>query len=164
MAKNKTIDLQLSEVDLQALESIGVISVQNNMETGSSNSNANFRRAISWLVNRDCAMITAWRKEKKDGTPKTRAENNNDNKTLVQKLREYGYGVSKVQGCYAEVGHPLSRENSFLVFDLLNNSKLFFCTVIPIRCKSFHTNWRIKFEYSITIIFITFLVFNSTVI
>ena len=71
-------------------------------------------------------MITAWRKEKKDGTPKTRAENNNDNKTLVQELREYGYGVSKVQGCYAEVGHPLSRENSFLVFDLLNNSKLFF--------------------------------------
>ncbi|KIP54309.1 hypothetical protein ST42_12225 [Prevotella pectinovora] len=47
MAKNKSIDLQLSEVDLQALESIGVISVQNNMETGSSNSNANFRRAIS---------------------------------------------------------------------------------------------------------------------
>ena len=126
MAKNKTIDLQLSEVDLQALESIGVISVQNNIEAGSSNSNTNFRRAISWLVNRDCAMITAWRKEKKDGTPKTRAENNNDNKSLVQKLREYGYGVSKVQGCYAEVGHPLSRENSFLVFDLLNNSKLFF--------------------------------------
>ena len=126
MAKNKIIDLQLSEVDLQALESIGVISVQNNIETGSSNSNVNFRRAISWLVNRDCAMITAWRKEKKDGTPKTRAENDNDNKTLVQKLREYGYGVSKVQGCYAEVGHPLSRENSFLVFDLLNNSKLFF--------------------------------------
>ena len=126
MAKNKTIDLQLSEVDLQALESIGVISVQNNIETGNSNSNVNFRRAISWLINRDCAMITAWRKEKKDGTPKTRAENNNDNKTLVQKLRKYGYGVSKVQGCYAEVGHPLSRENSFLVFDLLNNSKLFF--------------------------------------
>ena len=74
MAKNKSIDLQLSEVDLQELESIGVISVQNNMETGSSNSNANFRRAISWIVNRDCAMITAWRKEKKDGTPKTRAE------------------------------------------------------------------------------------------
>lgn len=70
MAKNKSIDLQLSEVDLQALESIGVISVQNNMETGSSNSNANFRRAISWIVNRDCAMITAWRKEKKDGTPR----------------------------------------------------------------------------------------------
>lgn len=96
------------------------------METGSSNSNANLRRAISWLVNRDCAMITAWRKEKKDGAPKTRAENDNDNKTLVQKLCEYGYGVSKVQGCYAEVGHPLSRENSFFVFGLLNNSKLFF--------------------------------------
>ena len=116
----------MSEVDLQTLESIGVISVQNNMETGSTNSNVNLRRAISWLINRDCAMIKAWRKEKKDGTPKTRAENDNDNNTLVQKLREYGYGVSKVQGCYAEVGHPLSLENSFLVFDLLNNSKLFF--------------------------------------
>ena len=99
MAKNKTIDLQLSEVDFQAFESIGVISVQNNIETGNSNSNVNFRRTISWLVNRDCAMITAWRKEKKDGSPKTRAEKNNDNKSLVQKLREYGYGVSKVEGC-----------------------------------------------------------------
>ena len=71
-------------------------------------------------------MITAWRKERPDGTPKTRIENDKDNKTLVQKLRDFGYGVSTVQGCYQEIGHPLSRENSFLVFDLLNNSELFF--------------------------------------
>ena len=28
-----------------------------------------------------------------------------------------GYGVIKLQGFYAEVGHDVSKENSFLVFD-----------------------------------------------
>ena len=121
-----TFEVQLIEEDIFPLESLGAISIQKGSGVRLSDSNANLRRAISWLVNCDCAMITAWRKERPDGTPKTRIENDNDNKTLVQKLRDFGYGVSKVQGCYQEIGHPLSRENSFLVFDLLNDSELFF--------------------------------------
>ena len=125
-SKLTSFEVQLLEEDIRPLEGLGVVSIQTNAEAGYSDSNANLRRAISWLVNCDCAMITAWRRERPDGTPKTRRENDNDNRTLVQKLRNFGYGVSKVQGCYQEIGHPLSRENSFLVFDLLNDSKLFF--------------------------------------
>ena len=125
-SKLTSFEVQLLEEDIRPLEGLGVVSIQTNAEAGYSDSNANLRRAISWLVNCDCAMITAWRRERPDGTPKTRIENDNDNRTLVQKLRNFGYGVSKVQGCYQEIGHPLSRENSFLVFDLLNDSKLFF--------------------------------------
>jgi len=127
MNKNRTVfEVQLTVEDIFPLERSGAISIHNNGGRLLTDSNANLRRAISWLVNCDCAMITAWRKERPDGTPKTRIENDKDNKTLVQKLRDFGYGVSKVQGCYQEIGHPLSRENSFLVFDLLNNSELFF--------------------------------------
>lgn len=125
-SKLTSFEVQLLEEDIRPLEGLGVVSIQTNAEAGYSDSNANLRRAISWLVNCDCAMITAWRRERPDGTLKTRIENDNDNRTLVQKLRNFGYGVSKVQGCYQEIGHPLSRENSFLVFDLLNDSKLFF--------------------------------------
>ena len=125
-SKLTSFEVQLLEEDIRPLEGLGVVSIQTNAEASYSDSNANLRRAISWLVNCDCAMITAWRRERPDGTPKTRIENDNDNRTLVQKLRNFGYGVSKVQGCYQEIGHPLSRENSFLVFDLLNDSKLFF--------------------------------------
>lgn len=37
---------------------------------------------------------------------------------MQQKLRALGYGVIRVKGCYAEIGRPLEKENSFLVFDL----------------------------------------------
>lgn len=124
--RRSSFEFQLTEEDIRPLESLGVISIQTSGVGCPVDSNANLRRAVSWLVNCDCAMITAWRKSRPDGTPKTRIENDNDNKTLVQKLRDFGYGVSKVQGCYQEIGHPLSRENSFLVFDLLNDSELFF--------------------------------------
>lgn len=69
-------------------------------------------RSIHWLNNRSCAIISAWRGYY------TRAENDSRNRILQQTLREYGYGIIRVKGCYAEMGRAVERENSFLVIDL----------------------------------------------
>lgn len=69
-------------------------------------------RSIHWLNNRSCAIITAWRSDN------TREENGRRNRILQQTLREYGYGIIRVKGCYAEIGKAVERENSFLVIDL----------------------------------------------
>jgi len=117
---NKEITIELSDNDLKYFEKAGVISSNNGRGNVCENSNANFSRALSWLLNRDCAMITAWRFGKK------RDENDANNRNLQLRLRKFGYGVSKVRGYYAEVGHSWKFENSFLVFDLLGDSKTFF--------------------------------------
>ena len=69
-------------------------------------------RSLYWLNNRNCAILTAWRGSY------TKAENNRRNQELQNSLRNLGYGVIRVKGCYAEVGRPVEKENSFLVFDL----------------------------------------------
>lgn len=69
-------------------------------------------RSLFWLNNRNCAILTAWRGSY------TKAENNRRNQELQNSLRNLGYGVIRVKGCYAEVGRPVEKENSFLVFDL----------------------------------------------
>ena len=40
-------------------------------------------------------------------------------------LATMGYGVIKLQGFYAETGHDVSRENSFLVFDKNDDSNFY---------------------------------------
>lgn len=77
------------------------------------------QRARTWLNNCDCAILTAWRSEK------SRRENDENNRNLQLALRKYGYGVAKVRGCYTEIGKDTSKENSFLTFDLINNSDKF---------------------------------------
>lgn len=77
-----------------------------------SDDNSNLTRAVSWMINCDCAILTAWR------SSKTRSENDSNNHDLQLALRKYGYGVTKVRGCYTELGKPTSKENSFLVFNL----------------------------------------------
>ena len=74
-------------------------------------SNASLNRAVYWITTTDCANITAWRSGNK------RAINDANNRMLQETLRAMGYGVIKLQGFYAEVGHDVSKENSFLVFD-----------------------------------------------
>lgn len=74
-------------------------------------SNASLNRAVYWINKTDCANITAWRSGNK------RAINDANNRILQETLRSMGYGVIKLQGFYAEVGHDVSKENSFLVFD-----------------------------------------------
>lgn len=73
--------------------------------------NASLNRAVYWINKTDCANITAWRSGNK------RAINDANNRELQETLRAMGYGVIKLQGFYAEVGHDVSKENSFLVFD-----------------------------------------------
>ena len=70
------------------------------------------KRTIDWLNNRNCAIISAWR------SSYTRSEKDKRNRELQRTLREYGYGVIRVKGCYAEIGRPIEKENSYLVFDL----------------------------------------------
>ena len=74
-------------------------------------------RSIHWLNNRNCAVLTAWRGEY------SRSVNDNRNRELQRTLREYGYGVIRVKGCYAEIGKDVEKENSFLVFDLNDSNK-----------------------------------------
>ena len=69
-------------------------------------------RSIKWLTQRNCAIVAAWRGEY------NRKANNGRNNELQQKIRAIGYSVIRVKGCYAEIGEPLKKENSFLVFDL----------------------------------------------
>ena len=73
--------------------------------------NASLNRAVYWINKTDCANITAWRSDN------NRAVNDAHNRELQETLRAMGYGVIKLQGFYAEVGHDVSKENSFLVFD-----------------------------------------------
>ena len=73
--------------------------------------NASLNRAVYWITKTDCANITAWRSDN------NRAINDAHNRELQETLRAMGYGVIKLQGFYAEVGHDVSKENSFLVFD-----------------------------------------------
>jgi len=73
--------------------------------------NASLNRAVYWITTTDCANITAWR------SGNNRAINDANNRELQETLRAMGYGVIKLQGFYAEMGHDVSKENSFLVFD-----------------------------------------------
>ena len=67
-------------------------------------------RASHWLESTDCAILTAWR------TDCSRSQNDSNNVALQNSLRENGFGVIKVKGYYAEVGHETSSENSFIAF------------------------------------------------
>ena len=108
----KLIDIQIPESEIEELLNEKVITKEDVGEvTGRSASNASLNRAVYWINKTDCANITAWRSGNK------RAINDANNRILQETLRAMGYGVIKLQGFYAEVGHDVSKENSFLVFD-----------------------------------------------
>ena len=110
--------IELSEDVLQSLCEKNIIAENNQPLWGDTN--ANLSRALSWLTKCDSVLLTAWRSEK------LRKENDDNNRELQLKIRSYGYGVSKVRGCYTEIGKPTTRENSFLVFAKGIGDKLFY--------------------------------------
>lgn len=112
--KQKSYDSTIS-IDLSGL-AIDEMYQEYDQQHGNPNSDEELRhslnRSIQWLRHRNCAILSAWRGKY------NRKENDGRNSTLQKKLRALGYGVIRVKGCYAEIGRPLEKENSFLVFDL----------------------------------------------
>ena len=113
--KSKKQHSTLIIIDLQGL-AIDKMYAEYDKLKGNPNSDDtlsySLNRSLYWLSNRNCAILTAWRGSY------TKAENNRRNQELQNSLRNLGYGVIRVKGCYAEVGRPVEKENSFLVFDL----------------------------------------------
>ena len=78
----------------------------------------------------DYGTITAFRYAPNcgEGTPYTKKENLQRNKSLLAKLRSKGYGVTSIKGSYIEnYGKPTAREvgeNSFFVADMQDKGKL----------------------------------------
>ena len=78
----------------------------------------------------DYGTITAFRyaPDCGEGTPYTKKENLQRNKSLLAKLRSKGYGVTSIKGSYIEnYGKPTAREvgeNSFFVADIQDKGKL----------------------------------------
>ena len=111
---DKLIDIFLPEKELKELENLDVLANGSRNDSTlnvSYANNASLNRAVYWISLKNCANITAWRSEN------TRAANDANNRELQETLRAMGYGVIKLQGFYAEMGHDVSKENSFLVFD-----------------------------------------------
>ena len=112
--KQKFYDSTIS-IDLSSL-AIDEMYQEYDQQHGNPNLDEELRhslnRSIQWLKHRNCAILSAWRGKY------NRKENDERNSTLQKKLRVLGYGVIRVKGCYAEIGRPLEKENSFLVFDL----------------------------------------------
>ena len=69
-------------------------------------------RARTWFNTRDCAILSAWRQGK------VRKMNDDNNRELQRRLRELGYGVTKITGWYSEEDREMARENSFLTVNL----------------------------------------------
>lgn len=111
----KDIEIQLPSFEIDDLMEMQAVAkapiVQEDQGWQIIPSNASLNRAVYWITTTDCANITAWRSGNK------RAVNDANNRELQETLRSMGYGVIKLQGFYAEVGHDVSKENSFLVFD-----------------------------------------------
>ena len=115
-AQEKVVQISLSQEDEQKLEENGSINEQ---------ARSSILRVREWLLNKDCATLTTW----KGRDVRTRAEDDEANKELVNILRQKGYGVTKLRGCYLGTDKVLRKENSFLVVDLKNDPSLFFDTM-----------------------------------
>lgn len=89
-----------------------------------NDNNASISRALYWFEKCDCAILTAWRKKEK-----TKAQNEEDNRTLQKTLRRNKYGVIKVRGYYPEIGSNLSREESFFSVNFEKSTDEFFSDI-----------------------------------
>lgn len=86
-------------------------------------------RTSQWLITKDCGILTAWRSKN------SRKQNNEANKELLDLLQKENYGVIKIAGCYAEVGCDTSKERSFLVFPIDQDTETFKNTLFKLSCK-----------------------------
>ena len=112
------VTLQLPQEEIKKLEKQdALIDNENHQRFNAkgeiiSGGECSIHRAMTWFNTRDCAILTAWRQGK------GRKTNEENNRMLQQKLRELGYGVTKITGWYPEKGKELARENSFLAVNL----------------------------------------------
>lgn len=118
MPENELANLENDEIIMDSEDDLTNISPDGSLTVRGEA--CSLYRSLSWLVNCDCAIITAWR------SSNTRKINDTNNNLLQKSLRAFGYGVSRVKGVYSEVGKEASKENSFLVFDLQNSSSEFY--------------------------------------
>ena len=99
---------------------------------------SSINRMLHWLIDCDCALITAFRNELKDvrdekltylgsdndwqlGKKFTHEENMKKNKDLLANLLLYGYGVAKIKGAYPEGMANENSEESYLVVNRNND-------------------------------------------
>ena len=117
---HEQISIKLSMEDIEELENNDALLEADRIENVDSDGNitlsggdaCSITRAKTWFNTRDCAILTAWRQNK------GRKENDDNNRILQQRLRELGYGVTKVTGWYPEENREMARENSFLTVNL----------------------------------------------
>lgn len=120
---NIDIDILLTEELISILQARNLLR-RAEASVGVSNLNAGVNRAVHWLVECNCAIISGWRQGN------TREENDRNNQDLQTELRRLGYGVMKVRGHYAEVGGATDTENSFIVFDVKGEDPILFYETI----------------------------------
>ena len=77
-------------------------------------------RTLSWINKCNCALLSGWRKDNQ------RKVNDENNRTILQVLRDKGYGVCRCRGYYPESGNKINVENSFFVIDLKHTGEEFF--------------------------------------
>ena len=117
------ITIRLDESEIEELENQdALLDIENwnilvedengNLSINNKGVACSIERARTWFNTRDCAILSAWRQGK------LRKENDDNNRMLQQRLRELGYGVTKVTGWYPEENREMARENSFLTVNL----------------------------------------------
>ena len=124
-APPEQITIRLSQEKIEELEDKDVIldtedaELNDKAELKIKPHACSIERARTWFNTRDCAILTAWRQDKR------RKENDENNRMLQQRLRELGYGVTKVTGWYHEENREMARENSFLTVNLNNEDSFY---------------------------------------
>lgn len=121
-AASRPLELFLPGEDLSRLEELGIIE-KKQTEKGDSDSFGGLNRAREWLSRCDCAILSGWR----EGN--TRKVNDENNRTILNTLKEKGYGLCRCRGYYPEHGKTFSIENSFFTFDRNHSGKDFFESV-----------------------------------
>ena len=111
------ISILLPKEEIESYEDLGALcNSENNLDYDGDliprGDACSVKRAETWFNTRDCAILTAWRGEN------SRKTNDDNNRKLQRRLRELGYGVTKITGWFAEKDKEVARENSFLTVNL----------------------------------------------
>lgn len=76
------------------------------------------RLAESGFLQRNCAILTAYRAKNQDGSIRSDKDNKKNNAKLKAELTENGMGIIPVDGCFREAHEKeASHESSFFVYD-----------------------------------------------
>lgn len=116
----RKLEIYLPSEDFDRLERFHAIEQVQAPSKEASNSFGGLNRALSWMTKCNCAILTGWRRAN------TRVINDENNRIIVDTLRNFGYGVCKCRGCYPEGDQTISTENSFFVFDYYGTGPVFF--------------------------------------